>query len=125
MKYNSRIADSASASNNSASKIFVDDAWMFDESRDTANKNFQKPTLWIFNPETADKLTTLFNVVQLGDTSNLLMGEHYIIAERGTPEESIKACAWKLKSAGKICKVYSVQTSLDTCLDANQLQFKK
>ncbi|NJN12868.1 MAG: hypothetical protein HC815_34935 [Richelia sp. RM1_1_1] len=119
MKYNSRIADSASALNNSASKIFVDDAWMFDESRDTANKDFQKPTLWVSDPATIGKLATLFNVLPLGDTSDFPEGDHYIIAERWTKEESIKACAWRLKSVGKPCKVYSVQTSLE-CLIAEQ-----
>ncbi len=118
MQYNLTLADSASAGNNSASKIFVDDAWMLEESH-ASSKNFQKPTLWVSNTATTGKLATLFNVVELGDASNFTEGEHYIIAERGTPEESIKACAWRLKSAGLTCKIYSVHTSLE-CLFAQE-----
>jgi hypothetical protein len=116
MKYNSTLADSASAGNNSASKIFVDDAWMLEESHAPKNKNFQKPTIWVSDITTTGKLATLFNVVELGDTSNFTPGEHYIIAERGTPEESIKACGWRLQAAGIKSKVYSVQTSLEYLL---------
>ena len=117
MKYNSTLAENHSVENTSAPKIFVEDSWMYESSRAPKNKNFQKPILWITDTATATNARALFDVVAFGDDSKIAPGDHYLILEKYTPEETIKATRWKLLAAGVECKVYSVQTSLQCLLE--------
>jgi hypothetical protein len=125
MKYNSTLADSASSENSSGSNFFVDDAWMLEESHAPKDKNFQKPTIWVSDIAATGKLATLFEVIQFGDIKKIPPGDHYLVAERQSSEESIKATAWKLKAAGIDCKVYGVQTSLDYLLNDETLSIQQ
>lgn len=113
---NISLAETSSAQN-SASKVFVDDSWMYEESRAPKNKNFQKPILWTTDTATATNARALFDVVAFGDDSKIAPGDHYLIVEKHTPEETIKATGWKLLAAGIGCKVYPVQTSLECLLE--------
>ena len=114
---NISLAETSSAQN-SASKIFVDDSWMYESSR-APKQAFQRPILWVNDTATALHLTTLFEVVQFEDIEKIAPGDHYLIVEKHTSEEIIKAVGWKLKAAGTNCKVYPVQTSLE-CLLGNK-----
>ncbi|BAZ18586.1 hypothetical protein NIES4071_104710 (plasmid) [Calothrix sp. NIES-4071] len=110
MHNNYNLAVSASAENTAASKIFIDDAWVYEDKY--AAKPQPKQTLWISPTSEVPDYLTIFNIRRLGDTSEITPGIHYIIAERHTPEELIKQCGWHLQLVeGAECLVYSVQTS--------------
>ena len=111
---NISLAETSSAQN-SAPKIFVDDSWMYESSR-APKQAFQKPILWVNDTYKAAIAVALFDVVAFGDDSKIAPGDHYLIVEKHTSEEIIKATGWKLLAAGINCKVYSVQTSLECLL---------
>ncbi len=97
--------------------VSVNDAWVYDRIPQT--KAFQKPILWVIDPLAARPLSPLFDLVQFGDTERIAKGDHYLVVEKHTPEELVKACGWQLKASGINCKVYRVKTSLNYLLEEN------
>jgi P4 family phage/plasmid primase-like protien len=116
MQYNNTVADNLSVENTAAPKIFVEVS--------SKSQSFQKPILWVADTAIALQLSPAFDVFHFGDISGIAPGEHYLIVERGTPEEAIRAIGWRLSMIGVQCKVYQVQTSLESllCHDAMSLQ---
>ncbi|MUG92836.1 hypothetical protein F7734_10400 [Scytonema sp. UIC 10036] len=117
MKYNYTLADSSSVENSATRKIFVEDSWVYEESSTAAIQAFQKPILWVTDPLTARPLSSLFDLVQFGDSEKVVPGDHYLVVEKHTPEELVKACGWQLAAAGINCKVYRVKTSINYLLE--------
>ncbi|MEC4812344.1 MAG: phage/plasmid primase, P4 family [Scytonema sp. PMC 1069.18] len=107
------VADNSSAENTQRA-IFVDDSWVYEESRQP--KAFQKPILWVADARAAISLSKLFEVVEFDRTEKMVSGEHYLLAEKHTPEKLIKICGWQLTAKGIDCKVYGVNTSLESLL---------
>ncbi|MFL9458961.1 hypothetical protein AB0758_49315 [Tolypothrix bouteillei VB521301_2] len=113
MNINYTLADSSSVENSAARKIFVEDSWVYQESSAAVKQDFQKPILWVTDPLAARPLSPLFDLVQFGDSERIVPGDHYLVIEKQTPEELVKACGWQLAASGINCKVYRVKTSVN------------
>jgi len=77
--------------------------------------NVAIPTLWVSDLLVARQhLSSFFQLEQYkGKVDHINPGNHYILAERGTPEALVKGLAWKIQLAGGECLVYGINNSLE------------
>lgn len=77
--------------------------------------NDSRPILWVRDALAANKLNQLFNLYEYQEIkTELPAGEHYIHADRDTPEEIIKVIGWKVEKAGFNCNVHCTTQPLDS-----------
>jgi predicted XRE-type DNA-binding protein len=71
------------------------------------------PTLWVLDLLAVHHLSPMFQLMEHKQAKEeIVQGEHYILAQKDTPESTIKAIAWRVQSAGFPCFVYSLSSSL-------------
>jgi len=84
------------------------------ETQNFHSLSFIIPTLWVSNLLVARQhLNSFFQLAEYrGKVDQINPGNHFILAERGTPEALIKGLAWKIQQAGGECLVHGINNSL-------------
>jgi len=75
------------------------------------------PTLWVEDVLPAYNLSRMFQIRSFKETTDLSTdGDHYIFAQKDTPEAHVKAIAYKIRASGAHCLIYGAYQPLEHLL---------